>query len=1498
MGLGFMAFCSAALSASVSGSNTGNVAIPDATASGPGAYVSSTIVISGAPAGALVTGIDVYFKCVHAYGTDLTVDLNADSTGSLGNYRLWSQAAGANPTKTTTGISTFNGLSVNRTWYLYARDWVQYDTGYIDEWTITIYYASATPTISSVSPNPVTGANSTQSLTVYGSGFASGAQVKLAWPAVGVVPAGNTTFSATFVSSSQLQVNGITFANDPGTWTAQVINPGPVSSSTYSFNVQAPFPGITSISPSSATAGGAAFNMTVNGATFHQGSVVRWNGGNLTTTPTVSSGGLTTALTAQVPASAIASAGTATVTVYSPGPGGGTSSGVTFTINPGGPTISSVSPSPVTGANSGQSLTVYGSGFVSGAQVKLAWPAVGVVSAGNTTFSATFVSNSQLQVNGITFANDPGTWTAQVINPGPVSSSTYSFNVQAPFPVITSISPSSATAGGAGFNMTVNGVTFHQGSVVRWNGANLTTTPTVSAGGLTTALTAQVPVGTIASVGTASVTVYSPGPGGGLSSGVTFTINPGGPTITSVSPAPVTGSSSAQTFTVYGSGFVSGAQVKLAWPAVGVSSAGSANFTASFISSSQLQITATFGTDASTWTAQVINPGNVTSSTYSFSVQAPPPVITSLSPSSASAGSAAFNMTVNGSTFSQSSIVRWNAANLTTTPTVSGGGLVQYLTAQVPANYIASAGTATITVYTPTPGGGTSSGATFTINPTGPTITSVSPNPVTGSNVQQPFTINGNNFASGCNVTLRDLSTSEVFPNRTVSSFTSTRIVINPNFTTAAHNWSVEVINPGGATSGQFNFTVAAPGATPTITGVSPNPVTGSSTSQPFTIIGNNFLSGASVTLRDLTTSDVFPNRTIGSLTSGQIVINPIFTTAAHNWSVEVINPGNASSGQYNFAVVAPGGGLYLSFPLANRTPYTATVNSVFDHASQSGVVIAFTGERGDVQYGQLSPTDPSFKQASGGNFSVNGNYSGGGYPNYLSYDGHQGFDYRTRDADQDPANGRVNVLAAAPGVLHWIAGSAYNTIEIDHGGGYTTRYLHLYSRQAGLDGATVTRSQVIGISGDTGAPGSPHLHFEARLNGVAVDPYGWAGSGADPYTAAVSVNLWNSTPACTYLISPVSHSHGPAADAATFSVTAGSGCSWTATANAPWITITSGTSGSGSGSVSYSVSANTTTSVRTGSITVQGTVFAVTQTGVIAGDRVYGVDVSSIGQGTITPSQWAQVKSAGKSFAWIRSSKGNADSDGNCRFLDPKFYDNINAAKNAGLLVGAYHVGNVVQYSALEEAAFFVSVAGNFIKPGNLRPALDLESHSCGDPATLGPSALAAWVDQWASEVQRLTGVTPLIYCNQAFLPNLQSSLAQKYDLWVAKFTENPESALSVAPWTDWTTFQYSQSGSVGGISPIDLSVFRGTLQQLQTRLVIPMPQITGIGGGGIQPPSNGQFQCEVSAPSQQQVTVQACDDLLSWADVSTLIIVNGKATFTDPNAGAHQKRFYRPKP
>ena len=65
-----------------------------------------------------------------------------------------------------------------------------------------------------------------------------------------------------------------------------------------------------------------------------------------------------------------------------------------------------------------------------------------------------------------------------------------------------------------------------------------------------------------------------------------------------------------------------------------------------------------------------------------------------------------------------------------------------------------------------------------------------------------------------------------------------------------------------------------------------------------------------------------------------------------------------------------------------------------------------------------------------------------------------------------------------------------------------------------------------------------------------------------------------------------------------TISVSAGATCSWTATSNASWITINSGSSGTGNGTVNYSVASNPNTSQRTGTITIAGQAFTVTQLG------------------------------------------------------------------------------------------------------------------------------------------------------------------------------------------------------------------------------------------------------------------------------------------------------------
>jgi hypothetical protein len=91
----------------------------------------------------------------------------------------------------------------------------------------------------------------------------------------------------------------------------------------------------------------------------------------------------------------------------------------------------------------------------------------------------------------------------------------------------------------------------------------------------------------------------------------------------------------------------------------------------------------------------------------------------------------------------------------------------------------------------------------------------------------------------------------------------------------------------------------------------------------------------------------------------------------------------------------------------------------------------------------------------------------------------------------------------------------------------------------------------------------------------------------------------------CTFSISPTSSSPPAAGATGTVAVTAGAGCTWSAVSNATFITITSGASGSGNGSVSYSVAANGGSSSRTGTMTIAGSTFTVTQAGTSGGTNL-----------------------------------------------------------------------------------------------------------------------------------------------------------------------------------------------------------------------------------------------------------------------------------------------------
>jgi murein DD-endopeptidase MepM/ murein hydrolase activator NlpD len=94
----------------------------------------------------------------------------------------------------------------------------------------------------------------------------------------------------------------------------------------------------------------------------------------------------------------------------------------------------------------------------------------------------------------------------------------------------------------------------------------------------------------------------------------------------------------------------------------------------------------------------------------------------------------------------------------------------------------------------------------------------------------------------------------------------------------------------------------------------------------------------------------------------------------------------------------------------------------------------------------------------------------------------HTGLDFRA--AMGDPVRATANGKVASSG---W-AGGYGRMVEIDHGNGLSTRYGHLSQINVKV-GDLIKIGQVIGEVGSTGRSTGPHLHYETRIDGDAVDP-------------------------------------------------------------------------------------------------------------------------------------------------------------------------------------------------------------------------------------------------------------------------------------------------------------------------------------------------------------------------------------------------------------------------
>lgn len=527
----------------------------------------------------------------------------------------------------------------------------------------------------------------------------------------------------------------------------------------------------------------SGFWLTAYGTHFRKTSKVYWNGverETYTESPTK--------VRAWIPKTEIVTTGPRTVTVVTPAPGGGTSSPLTFTVDPLPPGtlaehIRQLTPAWIAAGSAATQLTITGADLVSGSTVRF----------NNVGVPTTFISATEVRATlDATLLAKPTVATIAVVRPDGYTSNPLFFTVSGAAGLgIASVTSLSSTSGpgAGGATVTITGSNFEPDATVYFGGALAPTVTFVNS----TTLSVVTPGH---AAGTVDVVVSNRGGRSGVkTSAYTYSAPP--PAISFISPGKATAGGGDFILIVYGRDFVN--------PSTDILWNGQLR-TFSWVSSTQMKalIRATDITSAGTAT--------VTARTFGLSPDSNPatftlttnPAIDRISPSAIAPGSPGFYLTVTGRGFVPGSLVYWNGSARSTS------GSLTSLTAWIPATDVATAGTTTVTVVSPgtPPNGGTSNAVPFTICSGCVSIGTLSP-ASTYAGAPPPAVLNvfGSGFVAGSVVRWNGI-------NRTTTFVSSTQLQysLSPADLTSAGTATVTVLNPGGAVSNGASFGICPHG--------------------------------------------------------------------------------------------------------------------------------------------------------------------------------------------------------------------------------------------------------------------------------------------------------------------------------------------------------------------------------------------------------------------------------------------------------------------------------------------------------------------------------------------------------------------------------------------------------------------------------------------------------------------------------------------------------------
>lgn len=157
-------------------------------------------------------------------------------------------------------------------------------------------------------------------------------------------------------------------------------------------------------------------------------------------------------------------------------------------------------------------------------------------------------------------------------------------------------------------------------------------------------------------------------------------------------------------------------------------------------------------------------------------------------------------------------------------------------------------------------------------------------------------------------------------------------------------------------------------------------------------------------------------------------------------------------------------------------------------------------------------------------------------------------------------------------------------------------------------------------------------------------------------------------------------------------------------------------------------------------------------------------------------PVDWAALKAIGADFAYL-------DASASAFARDPAFSHNLEAARAAGLQVGAVHRYDPCQ-PAEKQAANFVTVVPRDARL--LPPAIELDRLADDCPVPVGDSAVVSELMTFLNQVETHTGKAALLKLSAGFEDRYRIAAALDRNLWLARWRFAPDYA--GRPWSLWT--------------------------------------------------------------------------------------------------------------